>query len=315
MPKALLELASLSRTAAGHLLLAKQLFDCGRYVESLEQLAALLNDDPQLAFGHFVKGLVLARLADYHGAATALERALQLDERLTVAWNALAQVHAELGEIPRALWAVGQSLAVDDAQPAMHLLAGSLSDWLQEPRQSADSYRAAFRYNPQLAVAHLKLARQLQREARTHEAVEHVIAAARLNPLTSAGRVALGDLLRSLGDTAAAAEEYRAATQLARPNDALPLARLAETLFHAGEVDQAVATFQAAVARDPKQLFCLLRLGRICMDQARYADAAELFRAAVAVDPHFPESQTLLDAALAAQAMEAHNRAGPRDDQ
>ena len=108
------------QTTIGHVTLAKSLFVRGRHVEALTALEAALQENPELAQAHLLKGLVLAQRADYEAAAESLDYATRLDDSVPDAWMGLAYVRFELERLEEALDAIVRSLQYRREQRKLH---------------------------------------------------------------------------------------------------------------------------------------------------------------------------------------------------
>lgn len=91
---------------------------------------------------------------------------------------------------------------------------------------------------------------------------------------------------------------YRAA--LARdPNDALTYSNLGTALAASGQLDEAVAQYRRALALAPNDADSHYNLGNALMAQGRIADAADRFRDALRIEPGLPDAHLNLGNALA----------------
>ena len=92
---------------------------------------------------------------------------------------------------------------------------------------------------------------------------------------------------------------YRAA--LARdPNDALTYSNLGTALAASGQLDEAVVQYRRALELAPNDADSHYNLGNALMAQGRTADAADRFREALRIEPGLPEAHLNLGNALAA---------------
>jgi tetratricopeptide (TPR) repeat protein len=108
-----------------------------------------------------------------------------------------------------------------------------------------------------------------------------------------------GDVLfRMQGDTAGAMAEYQAALAL-RKDDPKLLERLAEVQVAAGDLTAAEQNAGRALSLDAHRYSARQTLGRIAMEQGRYADALPLLNLLAAQDPHDQGTQISLATTLA----------------
>ncbi|MEM7583652.1 MAG: tetratricopeptide repeat protein, partial [Acidobacteriota bacterium] len=104
-----------------------------------------------------------------------------------------------------------------------------------------------------------------------------------LNELEQANR------LLASGQAAAAVRKLEALN--AKSPDNVPfLTRLASAQEQAGEIDQAIATFERAISLDPDLEFLHHHLGRTLLNAKRYEAAEAAFEAALEIDPRFSQA-------------------------
>jgi tetratricopeptide (TPR) repeat protein len=291
---------SASQTTLGHFLLARKLFQKGRYSLALGELAKVLHLNPELPTAHLLKGVISFKLAELDDARESLLTAVRLQDDLFQGWIALARVEHELGHVDDALKAITRAIKANPKTSAAYLIKGSLLEEMQRPANAAKAYREATRLNPKSKIAHYKLGSVLIKLGRNEEAERQILTAHRLSPTDRNSQIALGDLHLARGETDRAVDAYKAAADLDFKRSALPQAKLGEAYFRAGLLQEAAVSLQLAVRLDPKQAQAFLLLGTICMQLKQTEEAVRMFEAAVEIDPRLPEAQRLLDESQAA---------------
>jgi len=287
--------------AGAHLAIAKTLFQKGRYVRALDELDRALVENPELAEGHLLSGVIHYLRADYQTARACLETALRIDDGLGRGWLTLSKVHSELGDAETALAAAERAVATGgNGLDKAHFEHGNLLSARGALDEACAAYERALAINAHLVQARYRLAHLLERQGRSAEATEQVVVAQRLSPTNYRSRLTLGELLLGRGDLEGAIAEFKAASELARWQ-ALPYARLGQAYFESGLLVEAAAAAGVAIKLDPKNVDSLLCLARVLSAQGNRTQALEVCRSAVEVDPRFPESQALL-AALSGDA-------------
>lgn len=103
--------------------------------------------------------------------------------------------------------------------------------------------------------------------------------------------------LHRSGRTLRALEEFEQAAALA-PNDAETLLRWANALAESGDKAAAEANYRRALELRPEDNRTLNNLAALCLDQARWAEAAGLLEQVVAADPEFAAAHLNLAIAL-----------------
>ena len=152
-------------------------------------------------------------------------------------------------------------------------------------KDAVDAYRALTREQPQMADLWLHLARTAARSERHDVALDAYRAALSLDPDSTAGRLgAAASYLRTrkLDEStqqAQAVVESALANAVEKAEAHEFLARIA---LNRKESDTALSEAGAAEALDGNRPVRAFVLGRIALDQARYADAVEAFEKALA---------------------------------
>ncbi len=192
-------------------------------------------------------------------------------------------------------------------QAALHLQQSGNLDAAEK------MYRALLHADPACADAwHLLGLIALQR-GEDAQALAHLTAALRINPLHAVYHFNLGHIYQRHGAFAEAVASYRAALAL-RPNDGDTLNNLGGVLLELGEAEEAGACFARAVQCNPQdaQLHC--NYGHALL-ATEHSDAALLaFRAALALDEtylpaHHALAVLLQQRADYAQALPHYQRA------
>lgn len=292
-------LRSLGSTSAAMLTLAKGLFEGGRHAEALEQIDLVLKDNPELALAHFLKGLVMARLADFNTAAECLETTVQYDSEFVGAWLGLVYVRVELNLIDDALIAARRGLKIDPKNGNGHLLHGNVLARLDRPEEAIEAYRLAVKYNPQLMMAHYRLGYLLNELGRTDEAISQMLVSQRLNPRDSASRLTLGDIFRSLGKVDDAIDQYKIAAELS-PLQGEAHVRIGDTMADIEKRREAMSAYKIAIRRDSRQLGAFLKLAKMYLEEGCHGEALDMAKAAIEIDARLPAAKEILERATKA---------------
>ena len=251
-----------ARSQVAHVLVAQ-----GRYAEALPVLEELLERRGDAWYDHY--NLALARAgvsaatgarAQLEGAASAFERAVELNPGSAAAEQGLAGVLTKLGR-------TGEALA---------------------------HTRRALELRPDSAELHSSLAVLLVAEGRVDDAVAHYDEALRLDPSSPTVRGNYAVLLARLGRLDEAQGHLREALRL-RPEAADLHRNLANVLARQGDLDQAVAHLRRAVELAPEDAEARYFLAMGLAQQGELGAAQEELRAALAAAPDFEAARRLLD--------------------
>ena len=169
--------------------------------------AAALN--PGWAAPWANRGQVLMDLGRVPEALEALRTAAGLDSRNPRVWNNIGLALLSLDRVDEALAAFGHALAADGAHAVAHFNVARIHNLRGDTRLAFEHAEAAARSDARLTDAHLLLG-DLYRKARDAEGMRRSFAAAvRSAPGSARARNAFAEFLASVGETAAARDEYR----------------------------------------------------------------------------------------------------------
>jgi tetratricopeptide (TPR) repeat protein len=209
-----------TNSAEAHRQLGEIYFLEGRNDEALAEFSVAVWLDPKDARAHAAAGQVYARLPKYPDAIAAFQRALSLDSSLREARYALGTALMRAGkadEARRELERFGLQQAEAEAAGQREFQRDALrrqasKDTLGGNREGAlAGFEAAARMDPQSARSQRDLGLALLRAQRPREAIEHLVAAQRIEE-TAEGFVYLVDAYGALGN----AEEANRQRTLAR---------------------------------------------------------------------------------------------------
>ena len=209
-----------TNSAEAHRQLGEIYFLQGRHDEALAEFSVAVWLDPKDARAHAAAGQVHARLLKYPDAIAAFQRALSLDRTLREARYALGTALMRAGRREEArteleVFAQQQAEAEAAGQREFQLDAirrQASKDALAGDRQGALArFEDAARIDPQSARSHRDLGLALLRAQRPSEAVEHLLAAQKIEE-TAEGFIYLVDAYSAVGN----AEEAGRLRALAR---------------------------------------------------------------------------------------------------
>ncbi|SRR5579883_716344 len=127
-----------------------------------------------------------------------------------------------------------------------------------------------------------------RKQAESSVLMQNYIEALKRDPNLDKARLGLAELFRKVHRLEEARREY--ATYLARhPGDVEALDGAGVAAVEAGDLDTAAASFEAALARDPRDTTALRELAQINLRRGRFQQAVELLRRVVAIDRFDPD--------------------------
>lgn len=163
------------------------------------------------------------------------------------------------------------NLALSKGNPAMCQLA-------------ADNYRAAIKFNPNDAPAHLGLGHSLQGLGETDNAIAEYFEALRLKPDYAAARFHLGTIMMKQDRWDEAAGQFMQVIKLA-PNDLATRGQLGICYEQKGQIDAALEQFKYITATDDKNVDGHYNLGVAFDLKEDWKSAAKEYRRTLELNP------------------------------
>ena len=218
------------------------------------------------------------------------ETMIRRDPRRKQLHDDVAQLYLEQGRAADAAAHLETSVRLDPTSPAAHFNVATALTVTGRVDEAIGEYREALRLKPDYALAHNNLGNALVSRGSGDDALQHFREAVRLDPSNAEAHYNVGSLLRVRGDLAAAGDQFRAALEvkpdwipavaslawllatapeaaIRDPDGALRLAEraaelterrdasaldvLAAAYASAGRFDEAVATCDLALTRNP----------------------------------------------------------------
>jgi superkiller protein 3 len=326
LPHALraVELAPDSAYYAGYLGYVYELLHKNEEAESWYRRAVELDKGSAWAWSRL--GWVRHAASDYDGAREAFEKTLALDEKDSDAHQGIVEVNCDLGDyegaLPHAVRAV--ELAPDSAYYAGHLgyvyeslkrddeaeqwyrraleldsswaWAWTKLGWLRYLALDSDDAREAFEKALELdegdADAHLGMAEVLRETHQLEQVLEHAETAVNIRAAREHYDV-LGRVLMDLRRFDEAADAFRSAIAKA-PDWAMAHMHLAEALAWQDQYQGAESEYRKAVELDKQDSEIWESLGFFKEQTGDFAEAEELYRRALDLDPGYGRPRCLL---------------------
>lgn len=237
---------------AAHRNLTIALLAADRPEEALETGRRALEQEPDSADDLNNLGLALLRLERFDEAAEYFERTRTVDPAYPNAAQNLAETHRKQGRYEAAAEAYREVLAIDADFPLAHAGLGETLFHLERYDESLTALQRALTLQPNLPMAgtlHRLGGRSAQALGRPDAAgfYERALAIA---PRDAESLNRLAMLHFGEERYAEALTRYRALLEIL-PEDAQTHANLGATLFRLGRLDEAIRSFERAVALDP----------------------------------------------------------------
>jgi tetratricopeptide (TPR) repeat protein len=225
-------------------------------------------------------------------AVAELRHALKLDADYIKAHNNIALALVELGQLDEAAAHWKKSLELEP-QPEIYSDYGFTMARLGRPQDALAAYEKALELDPNCASAHFNLGVVSIQAGKFDEAESHYRAALRARPNAETYN-GLGFVLVAQGRFDEAVDQFKKAIEV-NPEYAPAYNNLAETLAKQGKLDDAAFYYDASLKQRPSASVHT-ELGIVLRKLGRREDAAEEFRAALALDPGQQKARRNLNA-------------------
>ena len=216
-------------------------------------------------------------------ARDLIERAIRLDGRQAAYHSNLGLVYIATGEFAGAVKSLRRAVALKPDYPEGHSNLGLALEKLGAFGESAEHYRRATELRPAYPEALNNLGVAYKRQGRLVEALDRLEAATQLAPQMAEAWTNLGAVRLQRGELDAGVQALQRGLELAP--SAKTHHNVGAALLEAERVEDAVRHFELAVKMAPGDIGGRLGLGQVLAAQGRRQDAAEQFRAVIAVEP------------------------------
>jgi protein O-GlcNAc transferase len=273
--------------------LAQRLLDRGMEEEALLELGAALHSNPELAEAHQLIGRVFLQREEHEEALVHLDRAVRLDPELAEAWVMKALAHYRLEAFDVALVAAEKAIESDEELERAYILKGEILRDLDRSGEAIPCFERVVELSPDDLASHRRLAELYSHQGRKADARRHRIIARKLNWVSGAIDMEVGDLYTSDGDGVQALECYRRAAESC-PWDAEHLLKMGASYRENKLGGASLNALTGALRRDPTDANSYVEVARVLADEGRNLEAIAMLRAAVAVDPEASDAVDLL---------------------
>lgn len=201
----------------------------------------------------------------------------------------------KLGEAGRDAEAVAELRKALESDPGLteaHFMLGRGLSRLERPAEAAEEYRIFLSAGRDHPDARHELGRALFELGRGEEAATEIERAIRLDPGVSEYHYHLGKVLNELDRHVEAVRAFQEAVKRG-PEDADAHAGLACSLWATGRTDEAIWHFYESIRRE-REPWVLLRLGMLLAAVGRPAEAEEILREVLVLEPKDVEAMEQL---------------------
>ncbi len=220
-------------------------------------------------------------------ALAELERAIELNPELTLAYLEAGDIHRERGDYDRAEPLYAEASRRDPTNFQAQYGHGLVLQLMGRLQDAIGAYLRALSIDPNSFDANLNLATAFLQIGEPSQGLTYAQRAVQLRPEDGAARTNLGATYAALGQYDAAIAEYEAAAERMAMTPEL-LLNLADAYGRVGRHAEMAGTLREVIRRDPSAT-AYERLGSALFRNKQYPDALAAFEQAVRLDPsHYP---------------------------
>lgn len=270
----------------------------GQYEKSLQELKPDLDKNPDWESGHRLAGLNYLGLKNNALAISELTRAVQLQSKAFITYQALAQAYFNIDKLDNCVQSLnqGDQFAKDPNDLyTLHHMRGSAYFRLQKYDQADDDLSSAIRIKAtdwadfsQLGVAYYNLDRY-------DEAVQVLQKALALKPGDNISTQFLAKTLFKQGVTALTDKQYAQATDFFKrastynPSDGYVYYNLGEAYLFSNSYPEAEKAYSQAQVLLPRNANVFQRLGFLYEKQKKWAQAEKAYNQSLVILPRTAE--------------------------
>ncbi len=268
-----------------HYDLGLTLRDTGDLDGAIAAFREAIRLDPKFAAAHRAMGVALQTKGNRDGALAAFREATRFDPKDAFSYHAVGRALFEKRDLSGAIAAFREATRLDPGSAIPHYDLGNALQTKGELKEAEAAYREAIRLNPRYTRAYLSLGNVNHNQGRLGEAATAYREAVRLDPGVAAAHYFLGNALREMGDAGGAEAAYREAVRLDGDRHGAAIDYLADLLAKESKIGEEVVIRQEIVRLKPTDPTSHINLGRTYRTLGRLDDAIASYRAAIAIDP------------------------------
>jgi tetratricopeptide (TPR) repeat protein len=285
-------------TARAHINLGNTLRAGGKLDEAVTHYLKALDIEPRNAGAHINLGNILRVGGRFDEAEAHYLKALEIEPDNAGTHINLGGILCVRGRLDEATAHFMRALAIEPQNAGAHLNVGNVFQAQGKLAEATAHYEAALGIKPGNAGAHFNLGNLLQAQGKLDDSMTHYRKALNIEPDHAAAHINLGNLLQAQGKFYDAIEHYRKALPRDPGNAALYNNLGGAILGAHGDLNDAAACFERALALEPHYAEAHFNLGNVFRDQGKLDEALSCFERALALMPDRPDFHNQLGNAL-----------------
>lgn len=254
--------------------------EAGLIREAIEHLHKMIDGEQDMPDARLRLGDLYARLGDDVSAMTHYARALELSPDFLEANVKAGTQHLRAGRFSDAAKRFSQALEINDRLLGAYVGIGVARHAEGRTEEAMASFEMARNIEPNSTLLFSEVARMQLKADASRSARKY---------LKLGGAPAAEEDVQRAGDLISRQIVRLRETLKKSPNHADLHYRLGLLLKNRGQVEEAIASFQAAVAINPSYMKALIKLGLALKDIGRTQEAVETLRRAVDVKPDYAD--------------------------
>ncbi|MCZ6500202.1 MAG: tetratricopeptide repeat protein [Gammaproteobacteria bacterium] len=232
-------------------------------------------------------GNILRARKQYKEAATVYQQALQLQPGLAMAHNNLGMVFKEQGNLDQAVECFFKALELDSESAAVYNNLGKVLNNRRRLDEAADAFLRALTIRPSFAEVHNNLGHVYRAQDKLDKAEDCFRNAISYDSELAGAYHNLGTVLMMQSRPLDAADAFSTACRL-KPGDLASRLNEGISLHTAGNLQPAVAAYQAVLKQDAENSEAWLALGLVFNELRQSEEARDALEKAIACDPENP---------------------------
>jgi len=279
---------------------AVMLKELGEDEMAIEKLNRALQLEQNLPLAYSLQGEIYRDINDYEKSAASYEKATQLDPWSFKDFFQLGQLYQVMGKLPQATKAFGRACELKPEDIDAHIAAARCYLQVKDYDQALMYGRHAEQIDPNTLQVQKLLAEIYQARKKYKRAIRHYTRALRIDSSDTGIVISLAICYIKAGDYSSAVPLLMFVSQ-DRPDSSIAYQYLGYCYWKLGEPEKAIEAYNNAIKIDKRDWQAHRGLGVAYMtkalknkDETLKAKALQHWRRSLAIQPHQSQRETLL---------------------
>ncbi len=283
---------------------AQGLFEHGQYIKAAEELRSAISINPYNASWHFNLGLTLDAVGAYPQAIEAYRRAVELEPDDLVVLNCLGVDYTCVGRYAESLDCFERIERQDVTYEPAYCNRIITYTEMGDHEQAEVMFYLARQVKDECPLCLYNIANSLFDRSEYHRAIACWQRCLELEPDHASAHARIAETHWALGNLDEARRHYQ--VELGRsPGDVDTLLDMGELLVEMGLTEEAAEKFRRVLEQSPASAAAHFGLGELALKDSRNEDAEEQFRLVLRIDRYYPGAHMRLGEVLLRGGREA----------